>query len=292
MQKIEPAHVYARLHLVLSELELLRRALGRGRDERPAPKVTGAQPREVYFAALALAQRAERLAAEHGAGAGALPAAAAVPQLTPGHVHGVVDVVVDRLAQVRGRLGVPGAGVEPAVEPARRPSDCMSAAIAASRQLDRLLERPTSPSDVDRTLGVIAGVVAGLCAHAGVDAPALPAFEPDHRPGDVLARLGTSLSLAREIAVAAGHTAVELGAEPADAVPGDCFDTAAVLLGVVSFLHAAIPSLGVPLPLLPCDPGRRLPSHCFQRAGQIERGLRAVAAAVARRPELVRGQQG
>lgn len=283
MQKIEPANVYARLELVQSELELLRRALGRGRDERPVPKVTGAQPREVYFAALALAQRAERLAAEHGTGAGALPPAGAVAQLSPAHVHGVVDVVVDRLAQVRERLGVAGAGAQPAVEPARLPSDCMSAALAASRQLDRLLERPTAPADVDRTLGVIAGFVAGLCAHAGVDAPALPAFEPGHRPGDVLARLGTCLSLAREIAVAGGHTAVELGAEPADAVPGDCFDTASILLGVVAFLHAQVPGLGAPLPQLPGDPGRRLPSHCFQRAGQIEGGLRAVAAAVARR---------
>ena len=45
-----------------------------------------------------------------------------------------------------------------------------------------------------------------------------PALEPWHRPGDVLARRGTCLSLARESGTAGGHTTVELGAEEADMV--------------------------------------------------------------------------
>ena len=255
------------------------------------PKITGAEPREVYFAALCSRSARSWLAVEHGAGAGALPPAAAISQLSPAHVHGIVDVVVDRLAQVRGRLGVAAGGVQPGVEPARRPSDCMTAALSASRQLDRLLERPTSPADVDRTLGVIAGVVAGLCAHAGVDAPALPAFEPQHQPGDVLARLGTCLSLAREIAVAAGHTAVEASAPSR---PTRCPVIASTRPRSCSaWCRSSTPRSRTSARRCRSSPGIRgcrLPSHCFQRAGQIESGLRAVAAAVARRPEIVRGR--
>src|SRR5690606_38471784 len=123
--------------------------MGRSADTRPLPEITGAAPREVYFEALGLWRKADRLAAEVGAAERAAPPPA--PELTaivPGHVLGVIDAALARLDDVKARLGLSERASEPAVETGRQPADVLCVLVQASRELSRALERPFAPSDV------------------------------------------------------------------------------------------------------------------------------------------------
>src|SRR5690349_17649000 len=95
LQDIQPAHCHARARRVLGEVGLIREEMGRSEDARPLPEITGAVPREVYFEALGLWRKADRLAHEvGGATRGAPPPAPALTAIVPGHVLGVIDAVL------------------------------------------------------------------------------------------------------------------------------------------------------------------------------------------------------
>ena len=67
LDAITPAHCFARAQRLLGEVELVRDELGRTKDTRAVPEITGAAPREVYFEAIAAWHKADRVAGEVGA---------------------------------------------------------------------------------------------------------------------------------------------------------------------------------------------------------------------------------
>lgn len=288
---IQPADVYSRVQLLIAELDLLRQEMGRPRDDRPSYKVSGAAPREVFFEVTALFRKADRFCFERTGEEGTLPYPPAVGEIQPAHVLGVVDAAIDRLREVKAQLRIPESVEAPPVDPSKQPSDVLAAAFLANRQLNRLLEQPFSPSDVFQLLTLGAGYVARLCAHAGVAMPALPAHERRKRPGDVYARVWACLGMLREVAGAAGLTMVDPGTMPYaadDVVPSDVYDLTSLLISELVYLHARVPGLPPPAAAELFEVGHKIPSHCHTRAAHVELGLRALAGAVANKPDLLR----
>src|SRR5687768_16484880 len=141
-EDVKPPHCHARALRALGEIGIVRDTMGRSAVERPIPEITGAVPREVYFEALALWRKADRLADEVGAGPGGAPATPAVTTIQPGHVLRVIDTALARIGDVKIRIGADGKAAEPAIDPAREPADVLVALIRCNRQLSRCLERP------------------------------------------------------------------------------------------------------------------------------------------------------
>jgi len=275
---VQPPHCHARARRVLAEVTAIRHELGRGADPRPAPEITGATPREVYFEALALWRKADRLAAEVGGGPAEPPRAAPLlTELRPAHVLGVLDAVVDRLAAIRARVGVTEAAPEPAIEAGRQPSDVLVTIVVAGRELSRALERPFTPADVYGQVTLASAYAARLVEARRLSAPPPAPFERARRPEDCYRRLQACLALATVQVRRAGHDALDARGALPDVLPGDVFDLASLVVGELAFLHALAPQAGAVAAFQPGPSGYRRPADVYQLAGTLEAQLTALA---------------
>jgi hypothetical protein len=276
---IQPAHCHARARRVLAEVGLIRDEMGRNEDARPLPEITGAAPREVYFEALGLWRKADRLAQEvGGATRGAPPPTPALTDIVPGHVLAVIDAALARLDDAKVRIGLGTGASEPAIEGERQPADVLVTLVKASRELSRALERPFTPSDVFEQVTLAAAFATRVAQARNVWSPSPAAYERRRRPADCYARLQVCLSLAGSAIERAGHRSLHERGAPDDVLPGDVYDLACLVVGELAFLHAVTPGT---LPVHAFEPaarGHRLPAHVDQLARTLEGQLKTLAA--------------
>ena len=145
--QVTPAHVYARVGLVESELELVRRKLGGTLEARPLLQVRNAAPREVIFQAATMFRKADQLAFERTRTRVELPALPAAA-VQPSDVRAVVDAALTRLLAVKVALQIDVQVTEAPVDPAHTPSDVFSRIIQVNRQFNHVLQDEFSPADV------------------------------------------------------------------------------------------------------------------------------------------------
>ncbi len=99
--QIASPDVFVRVALLRSELDLIRYAMGKPRDDRPELRVSDAAPREVFFQALTLVRKADRLAFEQLRERAPLPEAP-IGEIRPADVFAVVDSALARARRVKG----------------------------------------------------------------------------------------------------------------------------------------------------------------------------------------------
>jgi hypothetical protein len=290
-RKIEPPDCYARAQRLAAEIELIRAEMGRPQDRRPQPAVKGAAPREVYFQALSLFRKADRLCYEiTGDQLAAIPHAPPISAIEPGDVLGVLDAALRELEETKQRLGIREEAKEPKREASRTPSDVFAACLGATRQLNLLLERPFAPGDVFQQVS-LAVAYAGrlLAAFPSIDTtPDLPAFKRRQRPADCFDRLAGCFTTLQKVIARSGLQVMQQAPErPGDAnevVPGDVYDMASLALAEVAFLHAHQADANPPYLFEANMPGRKLPAHVHQLAGVLDTQLNALAKLVEKKP--------
>src|SRR5687767_7259894 len=87
LEEIQPHHCHALARRLLAEVRFIREELGRAEDTRPVPEITGAEPREVYFEALAAWRKTARVGEEVGvASQRPAPITPRLNEVKPGHV--------------------------------------------------------------------------------------------------------------------------------------------------------------------------------------------------------------
>jgi hypothetical protein len=266
LEAVLPAHCHARAQRLLAEVTLIRDEMGRGEDGRPAPEITGAQPREVYFEALVAWRKSQRLAEELGVHAArTAPAAPVLRELSPGHVLQLLDAVLATTDAIKQRLAIPETAAEPAIEPARQPSDVLAAVVRVNRELSRALERPFTPSDVYGAVALASTYATRL--GAAVDPVEL---KRRTRPADCYARLESCLEKVNQLIVKAGQQALVARGTPKDIVPGDVYDLASLVVGELAFLHSLSATAAPVHAFEPGAAGHVLPAHVDQLARTLE----------------------
>ncbi|HEY5949493.1 MAG TPA: hypothetical protein VIV40_28560 [Kofleriaceae bacterium] len=269
LEDIQPAHCYARAQRVLAELDLVRDEMGRTKDARPAPEITNASPREVYFEAIAAWNKVTRLADEVGArSVRPAPAAPVLRDLKPGHVLQLIDVVLAHVEDVKQQLQITDKASEPAIEASRKPSDVLVTLIRVNRELSRVLERPFTPSDVYRTVALASAYATRVGAVADT-----AAFERKRKPADCYAKLEQCLEIVSAAISKRGETALTERGTPSDIQPTDVYDLANLVLGEVAFLHSLTASAQPLHAFEPGGGGHRLPAHVYQLARTLEAQL-------------------
>jgi hypothetical protein len=272
VEDIQPGHCYARAQRLLGELELVREEMGRTKDARPAPEITNAAPREVYFEAITAWDKVTRLADELGARTVRhAPPTPNLRELKPGHVLQLLDSVLAHVEDVKLRLQIGEKANEPAFDSSKQPSDVLATLVRVNRELSRVLERPFAPSDVYRSVAL----ASAYATRAGGIADTAT-FERKKRPADCYAKLEQCLELLGTILTKRGETALTSRGTPSDIQPTDVYDLANLVLGEVAFLHAL--TAGAP-PLHAFEPngaGHRLPAHVYQLARTLEAQLSAL----------------
>jgi hypothetical protein len=267
-QDIEPPDVYVDTFLVRDELELIRLEMGKPKDTRREIGVAEAEPREVFFQALTLFHKANRLSFELTRERAELPEKP-VGAIRMAHVRDVLEAVLERLQRVKGVLGSFERSRKRAREPARTPSDVFRSIVQANRQVNLLLNQQFAPSDVFQQVTLAVGYAAQLRTQfPGTRMPEAPVFERRKRPADVYHRLIECFARVRDVMQHSGLNALTLDMHPETVTPSDVYDIASLLVSELSFLHSHLN--GVLAPPDTYYPGRKFPSDVYQRAGLLE----------------------
>jgi hypothetical protein len=272
MSDILPADCFVRATHLASEVESIRREMGRPTETRAAVTVGGASPRECWFQALAVFRKTDRLCHEIAGDPGAqVPHAPPLTEIRPEHVLQVIDAAMREVTEVKRALKIPEKTDAPARDTGKTPSDVYGALATLDRQVNLLLTQPFTPADVYQQVSLAVAYAARLGA-----APGESAFQRGKRPADCYERLSACLELARTHVKKAGQPVIEAAPRAGDAavvVPSDVYDLASLVLGEVAYLHALHKDA---TPLYPFEanvPGRKLPSHVWQLAGVLEQQL-------------------
>jgi hypothetical protein len=292
---IEPADCFARVARIRGELDLLRAEMGRPADAQPDIGVTGAEPRECYFVAMAMFRKADRLCFEHTGESGTLPYPPPLASVKAGDVYTVLEGVLDRLSRVKSAFGMKDNAAEPPRDAAKTPSDVFRTVVSANRQLNLLLEHPFAPADCHQQVSLANSYAAALRVHVtGSNAATeLPAFERGKRPADCYRKLGEAIDRVEVIVAAAGLKMLDLtvGTIHDDRVlPADVYDLASLLVAELAYVHSQTPGLA-PVHLQPLvPPGKRLPSHVYQLAAAVDRQLATVQSALKEKPGALKAK--
>lgn len=289
--EFELAEVATRVALVRAELELIRFEMGKPRDERQPVSVKDAVPREAFFQALTLLRKANRLAFEQRRQVGTLPAVPDAP-ISAADVYVVVDAALEQIRLVKNTLGIVDDPQTDPSQPEHTASGVYSAIVQANRQLNLLLDQQFTPSDVFQQVTTAVGLAAHLLGElpgAARTPPSAPAFERGKRPGDVYRRLIDCFRLIRRIAVLSGLEMLTLETSQGyddDVTPSDVYDIAALVVSELSYLHSRLEDARPHREVY--YPGRKFPSHVYQRAGILEKQLIEIERRVQETPAWLR----
>lgn len=283
--------VFAHVALVQAELELIRFEMGKPKDTRPEIAVKDAEPREAYFQALTLIRKANRLSFEHRREYGTIPD---MPKqnISAANVYALVDTALERIHLVKRRLGINEPAETSLPNPNKTASDVYSAIVQANRQLNLLLDQQFTPSDVFEQVTLAVSLASHLLDRfpdAKSTPPPAPAFERGKQPADVYRRLIDCYWLIRQIARSSGLNMLTLETGEArleQVTPSDVYDLAALVVAELSYLHAQLEDAQPHREIY--YPGRKFPSHVYQRAGILEKQLIDLQRRVKEQPNWLR----
>ncbi len=290
--EITPPDVYARMARVHGGIELIRFVMGKQKIEGAEFTVTGVAPREVYFQAITMFRKANRLGFEQTREVASTPEPPA-GDIDPGSVLAVVNAALERISHVKARLGITTAPATQQPDSSKTPTDVFRTIVQANRQLNLLLDERFAPSDVFQQVTLAVGYAARLRARfPGDRIPEAPELVAGKQPRDVYRRLIECFSVIRDIAAVSGLDILELQTSDDHieyVIPSDVYDIASLLVSELAYIHSKLD--GAKSPRQVYYPGRKFPSDVYQRAGILKAQLLEVRGLVADHPDWLRGPQ-
>jgi hypothetical protein len=287
-----PADVLARVQWFHEELEAIRLEMGKPKDRRVTRLATDALPHEVYFQAITLFIKADRLALELTGSTGLRPQPVSPSAIRPYHTWTLVTAALDRLVTIKTELGIQETVPENAHPASTKPTEVARAIVQANRQLNAMLQRRFSSSDVFQQISWGIQYAKALLAQFPAATPSAtsPPFERGKQPGEVFLRLVQCFKQVEDIARLSGTAVLHLDAKAAkhamndfDIQPSDVYDLATLLVSDLTYLYGKLQDVP-PIPSVPF-PGRKFPSHVYQQAGILLDHLRVLEQQVRANPD-------
>lgn len=282
-EEITPAHVYQAVEQLSANIDLIREVMGRPETTTDPWVVIDAQPRHVFYQALTLLRKANRLAEELGAAGRVAPPTLLEEEIVPANVLGIVHLAHAQIDAVRGELGMTYGAEARDLDTDMEPRDVMREIVQASRQLNFLLDRQFKPEDVYGRLELAATYVAGaLTEHESEPAYGrLPPFESGKVPADVYRRVLECLELATVVGENHGISMLKLNLRRElrrrDIAPADVYDLATTLLSELAYLTLVLDARDVEGPPIE-RPSHIFPSHVYRLAGMLQDELARLEA--------------
>ena len=289
---ILPADVLARTVLFKHDLEDIRVEMGKPKDKWVGGIASNASPHEVYFQALNLFLKANRLSLELSGSMGVQPAIRPASEIRPYHIWMMVNEAYKRILVVKQELGIPSSHAEKPMDPSVTMTLAGGAIVAVNRQINLILERPFTPGDVAHQVNLAIQYAADLLKQfpGTTPFPEPPLFERGKQPRDAFLRLVDCFERLESVAKFSGvsvvhfdRTAMNKAVNHFDFHPSDVYDMATLLVSDLALLHAKIKDLDSP-GTVPYPGGRIFPSHVYQRAGILHAQLVELEERVQRDP--------
>ncbi len=284
--EIQPADVFVHAALFRDELELIRLEMGKPRNRQSEIEVVNVHPREVFFQAVTLFRKADALCFELAREQVPVPEEPA-GEIRPAHVWAVVDAALNQIRRVKTKLAIPEQVRERSRDDTHIPTDVFRSIVQANRQLNLLLDRRFTPSDVFQQVTVAVSYTSRLLGRfpRATRIPMGAPFERGKRPVDVYERLLDCFGRVRTIAERSGIEIVTLSSSHTtgrEVTPSDVYDLATLIVSELAYLHGRIEGIEPPQEVY--DPGRKFPSHVYQRARILALQLEQLETLVDEKP--------
>lgn len=236
--------LYQMVEVVRSEIEIIRKHKQRPVDARAEFPIEYAYPREVYFQALTLRQKAGRLC--HEAVQNLMAPPIVVQYSIPHSIEpkDVYEIVNDAWSQIR--CAKAGFNLSDEIKHETKQdsnktlTDVFKSIVQANRQINLLLEQPIEPGDVYSVVqhanAYIIDILNKLAPVWSLTAPTLPEYQVGKKPIDVYKQMLKNFRIIQEIAKESGIDMLYLGEEIQTPVAAsDVFDLSSLILSELSY---------------------------------------------------------
>ena len=267
------------VHTVQGELELIRKHKQRSLDERSEFPVEHVYPREVYFQALTLRQKAGRLCHETKQFLLAPPTIVqySIPKnITPNNVYEIVSDAWNQIQCAKAGMDINQRIAEANnFEKTVTLTDIFKSIVQANRQLNLLLEQPIEPGDVYAVVQhantYIIDILDKLAPVWSLTAPTLPEYQHGVFPIDVYKLMLKNLVVIEQIAKESGIDMLHLRSEIQPPITStDVFDLSTLILSELSYFALQI---GIDRVYKLKSHPDKVQSDVFQQAQIIEQHL-------------------
>lgn len=288
-----PTNVYQRASLVAAEINLIRLEMGVADTSKPDIAISNAQPREVYFQALTLFEKSNRLLFEQLREREDQPTRTST-DMTPDDVLALVDTALILVRRVKQSLGIKETTTIEPTEETHTPTDVYKLIVRLNRKLNTLLKQRFAPADVYQQLTYGVGLAATILATVSTTdrLGEEPAFVRRKTPVDVYRQLVSIYMILHETMELSGEKSLVIEdseSERNDVSPSDVYDLASLLVSELSYLHSLIPEAATPKDSY--YPGDKLPSHVYQRTGRLESQVKALHSYISTHPTWLQNKR-
>jgi hypothetical protein len=277
-REVEAADINITVVQLREDLELIRAATDAPINERPPVQVTNAAPRDVYFQALTLRSKAERLCGQHSLPDVSLTTPLNVEPERVLQAGDVLDLVVKAYSQIRcakQNLGISQEIDPPARDPSKTMNDIHQALVQANRQANLLLTGQTSLDEVYAVVRLAnsyaTAVLDGLAPVWRSSTPSTPPNAALGDSSDTFDKLAASHTIIEDIAKKSGLETLHFEAQAsANVLPSDVLDLAALIVSELRYFVVLVDT-GVEFELEPTS--EKSMSDVFQEAMRLEQVL-------------------
>lgn len=269
---LESPDVYRLATVVSQEVEYLRWYMGRPRLKQEKPRVRHVSPHEVYFQAVTLFEKANRLNFELTLDSGSLPNPP-IGDIHPEHVYGVLKAVANVLGNINYTLDIVHEVEMPPRNASMTPTDVFQVVVQANRQINLMIDQQFSPSDAYRQVSVALAYAESILATQDnlAPPPAPVPLTPGKRPVDVYRRLLAVYDIIHQLSDKRGLPLLDLVLWTTDEQqvrPSDVFDVASLLVSELAYIHTNMPDARPPRKVIWVR--GKFPSDVYQRVDVLE----------------------
>ena len=294
VKQITPSDVLARVKLVKAELDLIRIAMGKHKESSKIITVKNAAPREVYFQAQAMFEKADTLAYEFTGNTVPEPKIKK-KKITPSDVWSLVNESLKRVLVVKHSLNITEKVNEMKEPDNKTPTDVYNNIIEVNQDLNNLLDQKFSPSKVYEQVTLAISYTEKLLRQfkKGELIPSEPAYQANMTPSDVYQRLLECVRLLKEIALDSGVAMLDVKVNKnalQQVVPSNVYDLAKVIVAEVRYFYS-VATKNIKF-IDTYYPGKKIPSDVYQRSGILLKQIELLKTNVKQNPSWLRKQKG
>ena len=271
------AEELALVELIQFKLEAIRIHVGKPVNEVPDFVIKGATQREVFYQAVNLYQKTDRLAQEIARDTLPLELDKLSQERSAADITKILKTALGRVGRVLERLGIqspPNAFVTN-LSADITDSDLYVAILKTNQQINQLLEYKFSPSEVYQQVTTALHITLVLYERFPEVRRILdePEFIPGKAPSDVFQLLLDCYAVVRDMAMLSGVEVLEIVSVSKKEfyIPSEVYDVATLLVSELNYIYDSIPGLSEPEKSY--FPGRKYPSDVYQRASHLQQTL-------------------
>jgi hypothetical protein len=280
------------IEIIHRKLEEIRLYTGKPSEEVPSIVIKNAVPREVFYQAVNLYQKSDRLAQEIARSSVSLDPSVLNIGFRQEDVIAVLNAAMQRIDAVIGELGIqpPQAIEENYSQKHATNSDLYVAILNTNQHINQILDDKYSPAEVYQKLTKAIHIALTLFEQFP-GAPrnfSEPEFVPGKTPSDVFNLLIDCYAQIREIAMLSNIEVLEINSVSKNGlyVPSEVYDIATLLVSELSYIHDTIPGLSEAEKSY--FPGRVYPSHVYQRGLLLKQFLGDLHDLITKKPDWYR----